>query len=97
MGEVCTVIAGQSPEGKFYNASGDGLPFYQSKKQYGEKYIGEPTTRTTKEAEANDILMSVRVPVGSINFATQKICVGRGLSAIRATKLIDYEFLFNFF
>jgi restriction endonuclease S subunit len=99
IGDVCKVIAGQSPEGKFYNDNGNGLPFYQGKKEYGEKYIGEPTTWTTKvtkEAEANDILMSVRAPVGPINFATQKICIGRGLAAIRATKLIDKEFLFNF-
>jgi len=99
IGTVCKVIAGQSPEGKFYNDNGNGLPFYQGKKEYGEKYIGEPTTWTTKvtkEAEANDILMSVRAPVGPINFATQKICIGRGLAAIRATKLIDKEFLFNF-
>ena len=99
LGDICTVIAGQSPEGKFYNANGDGLPFYQGKKEYGEKYIDEPTTWTTKvtkEAEANDILMSVRAPVGPINFATQKICIGRGLAAIRATQLIDCEFLFNF-
>jgi type I restriction enzyme S subunit len=99
IGNVCKVIAGQSPEGKFYNDNGNGLPFYQGKKEYGEKYIGEPTTWTTKvtkEAEANDILMSVRAPVGPINFATQKICIGRGLAAIRATKLIDKEFLFNF-
>ncbi len=99
IGDVCKVIAGQSPEGKFYNDNGNGLPFYQGKKEYGEKFIGEPTTWTskvTKEAEANDILMSVRAPVGPINFATQKICIGRGLAAIRATKLIDKEFLFNF-
>lgn len=99
LGDVCKVIAGQSPEGKYYNSEGNGLPFYQGKKEYGEKYIGEPTTWTikvTKEAEANDILMSVRAPVGPINFATQKICIGRGLAAIRATKLIDKEFLFNF-
>jgi type I restriction enzyme S subunit len=99
LGEVCKVIAGQSPEGKFYNDNRNGLPFYQGKKEYGEKYIGVPTTWTTKvtkEAEANDILMSVRAPVGPINFATQKICIGRGLAAIRATKLIDKEFLYSF-
>ncbi len=100
LGEVCKVIAGQSPEGKFYNSGGNGMPFYQGKKEYGEKYIGEPTTWTTKitkEAEAGDILMSVRAPVGPVNFATQKICIGRGLAAIRAGKFIDKEFLFNFF
>ena len=99
LGEVCKVIAGQSPEGKFYNSEGNGMPFYQGKKEYGEKYIGEPTTWTTKitkEAEAGDILMSVRAPVGPVNFATQKICIGRGLAAIRAEKNIDKEFLYNF-
>jgi type I restriction enzyme S subunit len=99
IGDVCKVIAGQSPEGKFYNNIGKGMPFYQGKKEYGEKYIGEPTTWTTKvtkEADENDILLSVRAPVGPINFATQKICIGRGLAAIRPTKLIDKEFLYSF-
>ena len=99
LGEVCKVIAGQSPEGKFYNSEGKGMPFYQGKKEYGEKYIGEPTTWTTKitkEADAGDILMSVRAPVGPVNFSTQNICIGRGLAAIRAGKSLDKEFLFNF-
>ena len=97
--EVCKVIAGQSPEGKFYNSEGNGMPFYQGKKDYGEKYIGEPTkwtTKITKEAEAGDILMSVRAPVGPVNFATQQICIGRGLAAIRAGKTVDREYLYNF-
>lgn len=99
LGEICKVIAGQSPEGTFYNSEGNGMPFYQGKKEYGVKYIGEPTTWTTKitkEAEAGDILISVRAPVGPVNFATQKICIGRGLAAIRAGKNIDKEFLFNY-
>jgi len=99
LGEVCKVIAGQSPEGKFYNSKGIGMPFYQGKKEFSEKYIGEPTTWTTKitkEAEAGDVLMSVRAPVGPVNFSTQKICIGRGLAAIRAGKNIDKEFLYNF-
>ena len=40
--------------------------------------------------------MSVRAPVGPINFATQKICIGRGLAAIRTSKEIDVIFLFYF-
>jgi type I restriction enzyme S subunit len=99
LGEVCKVVAGQSPEGKFYNSEENGMPFYQGKKEYGEKYIGEPTkwtTKVTKEAEAGDILMSVRAPVGPVNFATQQICIGRGLAAIRAGKTVDREYLYNF-
>ena len=97
LGEVCDVIAGQSPEGKFYNKKEKGLSFYQGKKEFGEKFIGEPTTWTTKitkEALAGDILMSVRAPVGPINFATQKICIGRGLAVIRAGRNVNKDFLF---
>ena len=99
LGEVCTVIAGQSPEGRYYNNTGDGLPFYQGKKEFTEKYIGKPktwTTSITKEALKGDILMSVRAPVGPINFSTDKMCIGRGLAAIRAFKIINKDYLFNF-
>jgi type I restriction enzyme S subunit len=99
LGDVCSVIAGQSPEGKYYNQNGKGMPFYQGKKEFKEKYIGQPTTWTTittKVAEAGDILMSVRAPVGPVNFATQKICIGRGLAAIRSSNSILSEFLFHY-
>lgn len=97
IGNFCEVIAGQSPEGKFYNTDGIGLPFYQGKKDFGEKYIKAPTTwtsETTKTARKDDILMSVRAPVGPINFATEDICIGRGLAAIRSKGQLDGDFLF---
>ncbi|MBS4021143.1 MAG: restriction endonuclease subunit S [Dethiobacter sp.] len=99
LGEVCQVIAGQSPESKHYNKAGSGLPFYQGKKDFTEKFIGDPTvwtTKITKQAEQGDILMSVRAPVGPVNISTNCICIGRGLAAIRVSKIIDREFLFNF-
>ena len=99
LGDVAEVIAGQSPEGSFYNSSGEGLPFYQGKKEFGERFIGAPTTWTsqiTKVAFEGDVLMSVRAPVGPVNFATQKSCIGRGLSAIRSGKNLDRNFLFYF-
>lgn len=95
--ELCEVIAGQSPEGKFYNGDGKGLPFYQGKKDFGEKFIESPTTwttHTTKIAKAGDILMSVRAPVGPVNFSTQEICIGRGLAAIRCGTQLNRDFLF---
>lgn len=99
LGDIAAVIAGQSPEGKFYNEIGKGHPFYQGKKEFREKYIGPPTTWTsqvTKEALADDILMSVRAPVGPVNFSTERICIGRGLAAIRCREGLDKEFLFYF-
>jgi type I restriction enzyme S subunit len=100
IGDICTVISGQSPMGKFYNKKGTGLPFYQGKKEFTERFLGEPTTwttQTTKEALADDILMSVRAPVGPVNISTEKICIGRGLAAIRPSKNILRDFLFYFF
>jgi type I restriction enzyme S subunit len=97
IGEVCSVIAGQSPKGIFCNDKGDGLPFYQGKKHFKEIFIDDPTTWTTqvtKEAFSGDILMSVRAPVGPINFSTQRICIGRGLAAIRVGENVDRMFLF---
>jgi len=97
--DVCEVIAGQSPKSEHYNDIGEGFPFYQGKKQFTERYLGPPekwTTKTTREAKYGDILMSVRAPVGPVNFATQKICIGRGLAAIKTRQKIDKDFLFYF-
>ena len=98
LGEVANVIAGQSPPGKSYNNAGIGTPFYQGKVEFGQMFIGEPikwTTDARRFAEEDDILMSVRAPVGPVNLATQRICIGRGLAAIRPTKnrlLTSYVF-----
>ena len=97
LGEVCEVIPGQSPEGKFYNSDGKGMPFYQGKKDFGDKFIEDPTTwttQTTKIAQKGDILMSVRAPVGPVNFATGEVCIGRGLAAIRSRAELNCDFLF---
>ncbi|MCH9032398.1 MAG: N-6 DNA methylase [candidate division Zixibacteria bacterium] len=99
LGEVATIISGQSPEGKYYNQNGDGIPFYQGKTEFREIYIDEPkkwTIQVTKEAEQGDILMSVRAPVGPVNLASQRCCIGRGLAAIRATERIKSLFLFYY-
>jgi restriction endonuclease S subunit len=99
LGTIAEVVAGQSPEGIYYNSNSDGMPFYQGKKEFGDRFLGAPTTWTTKVtklAEPGDILMSVRAPVGPINFSTQQICIGRGLAAIRSSKSVDRDFLFYF-
>ncbi len=99
LGEICEVVAGQSPEGKYYNTEEKGIPFYQGKKEFTNFYLGKPkkwTTKITKEALKNDILMSVRAPVGPVNIATTNICIGRGLAAIRPNQKILRDFLFQF-
>lgn len=99
LGEVCEIVAGQSPESSFYNQEKRGVPFYQGKKEFSSKYINPAITWTnkiTKIALANDILMSVRAPVGPVNYATEKCCIGRGLAAIRPKKDLETDFVFYF-
>ncbi|MFW5676253.1 MAG: restriction endonuclease subunit S [Acetivibrio ethanolgignens] len=86
LSDVSIITMGQSPDGKTYNNVGEGMPFYQGKTEFGDLYIGEATTWTTEPsriAEANDVLMSVRAPVGSTNVANGECCIGRGLASIR--------------
>ena len=92
---LAEVVMGQSPESKFYNETGDGLPFHQGVTDYGFRYVTHRTysTAVTRLGQAGDILLSVRAPVGRINLTRDNIVVGRGLSAIRS-RLGDQSFLF---
>ena len=94
--DFCQVIAGQSPIGSAYNDNGEGIEFHQGKKAFGEYYIQSSnvwTTEITKIAEKGDILMSVRAPVGPTNMTDRKICIGRGLAAIRCTNKVIPSFV----
>ena len=79
------LIMGQSPPGKSYNKKGEGLPFIQGKAEFGNMYPSPIlwTTQPTKIAEEGDILISVRAPVGDVNICPYRLCIGRGLAAIR--------------
>lgn len=97
LGKLADVIAGQSPEGVYYNTIGEGTPFYQGKSEFQEMYLGKPTkwtTKVTKLAKKNDILMSVRAPVGPVNITQEDICIGRGLAAITAKSMLLQLYLF---
>ena len=97
--ECCTIIAGQSPESKYYNSNGDGLPFFQGKADFGELYpsIRVYCSQPTKIAEKDDILLSVRAPVGPTNLAPCKVCIGRGLTAIRPSEVLHTRYVLLFF
>lgn len=97
--DCCTIIAGQSPESKYYNTEGVGIPFFQGKTDFGEVY---PTIRVycsqpTKIAEKDDILLSVRAPVGPTNLSPGRVCIGRGLTAIRPSEILNLKYLLHYF
>lgn len=85
VGEEFNLTMGQSPPGTTYNEDRDGLPFYQGRTDFGYRY---PTRRIyctapTRFAEHGDTLVSVRAPVGDINLANERCCIGRGVAAVR--------------
>ena len=95
--DVCTINMGQSPESSSYNEIGDGIPFFQGNADFGERY---PITRVwcnkpTKVAKAEDILISVRAPIGAMNYAKEKCCIGRGVAALTPNEeKVSSEFIF---
>ena len=79
------ITMGQSPPGSTYNEDGEGLPFYQGRRDFGFRY---PTLRVycnapKRLANPNDTLVSVRAPVGDVNMAKEECCIGRGVAAVR--------------
>jgi type I restriction enzyme S subunit len=95
LGDLALVTMGQSPPGSSYNKSGQGMPFFQGKAEFGTKYpvVRQWTTAGTKFAQPGDILMSVRAPVGPTNIADTNCVIGRGLASIRAGETLDQAYL----
>ena len=85
IGEDFKLTMGQSPPGSTYNEDGKGIPFYQGRKDFGFRYPMQRVycTAPKRFAEKGDTLVSVRAPVGDINIANEKSCIGRGIAAIR--------------
>ena len=85
LGECFNLTMGQSPPGSTYNEYGDGLPFFQGRTDFGFRYPENRKfcTAPTRIAHPGDTLVSVRAPVGDINMAWERSCVGRGVAALR--------------
>ena len=86
LSEIADVTMGQSPSGSTFNEDGRGIVFYQGRTEFGFRFpsIKLYTTAPTRFAEPHSVLMSVRAPVGDINVALDRCCIGRGLAAITA-------------
>lgn len=77
-------VMGQSPPGTSYNESGTGLPFFQGRRDFGFRFPQNRVycTSPSRIAEENWTLISVRAPVGDVNRAKERCCIGRGVGAI---------------
>ena len=94
---IAQITMGQSPKSETYNNKKEGLPFFQGNADFGEI---SPKVRIwcsvpKKVAHKNDILISVRAPIGALNIADTECCIGRGLAAISVRNIKDRDYIFN--
>ena len=84
LSDIANITMGQSPKGTSYNEIGNGIVFYQGRADFGNRFpsIRLFTTEPSRYAEPHSVLLSVRAPVGDINIAVEKCCIGRGLASI---------------
>jgi len=92
--EAVYIILGQSPSSATYNKEGEGLPFFQGKTEFGELYptVRQWCTEPKKVAIKDDVLVSVRAPVGPTNLAPSECAIGRGLAALRPLNGADPKY-----
>ena len=93
--EFCNYVMGQSPASQYYNKKQHGLPFLQGCTTFGRLYptFDTWTTVYTRTCNPNDVLMSVRAPVGDLNISNDIIAIGRGVAAF-SMKSGDNRYLF---
>jgi len=84
LGDFTRIVMGQSPPSSTYNVQRGGMPFFQGNSDFGSKFpsVRLFTSKPTKKAYKNNILMSVRAPVGALNICNRECCIGRGLCSI---------------
>ena len=94
--ELCHINMGQSPDSKSYNQEGKGMPFFQGNADFG---VMHPETRVwcnspTKIVEPGTLLISVRAPIGALNFAKERSCIGRGLAGITPQNGVNLKYIY---
>lgn len=98
LSDIALVTPGTSPKGELINSEGKGFPFFQGSKEFQALYPRAErfTEFPVKVAKKDDILISVRAPVGQVNLAPQDVAIGRGVMSVRPKQGIDRFFIFYF-
>jgi type I restriction enzyme S subunit len=96
LSDIALITPGTSPKGELINSEGLGLPFFQGSKEFQAFYPRAErfTEFPVKVAMKDDILISVRAPVGQVNLAPQDVAIGRGVMSVRPKRNADRFFIF---
>lgn len=97
LGKFAKIVMGQSPSSEAYNEKGEGVPLLQGNADIKDRHqvVRVYTTDITKTCDINDIIMTVRAPVGTISRASFKSCIGRGVCAIKTDSEYLYQYLIS--
>ncbi|WP_434521779.1 restriction endonuclease subunit S [Halorubrum sp. AS12] len=97
LSDIATIVQGNSPPSSTYNDKEEGIPFFQGNSEFGHFHPVADTwcSEPKKEAEKNNILISVRAPVGDLNIADRNCCIGRGLAALQPGSINGLYLYYN--
>ncbi len=81
---------GQSPDGSTYSDEPSDYILVQGNADLKDGWVVPRvwTSQKTKTAQAGDLIMSVRAPVGAMGKTAYDIVIGRGVAAIKGNKFI---------
>lgn len=97
LSDLTKIAMGSSPKSAAYNEVGLGLPLLQGNADIKNRRSAPRiyTSEITRECEVNDILLSVRAPVGTVALSNHHACIGRGIAAIRAKENSKQDFIYQ--
>lgn len=92
LGEIAEVTMGQSPKSKNYTNDSNYMVLVQGNADLkdGKVYPRLFTKEKTKITNTNDILLTVRAPVGEIGISQLPVVIGRGVCSIKSSKFIYF-------
>ncbi|MCP8848505.1 restriction endonuclease subunit S [Latilactobacillus curvatus] len=90
LGDEVLIVMGQSPNSENYtdNPNDHILVQGNADMKNGHVFPRVWTTQVTKQAEKNDLILSVRAPVGDIGKTAYDVVIGRGVAAIKGNEFI---------
>ena len=94
LSDIATITMGQSPSSKNYTSNKNNIILIQGNADLNNGHVVPRifTTQITKTCNINDIIITVRAPVGDTAISDYNACIGRGVCAISGDKYI-YHYL----
>ncbi|KAF0465206.1 restriction endonuclease subunit S [Pediococcus pentosaceus] len=90
LGDEVRIVMGQSPNSENYTDDPNDYILVQGNADMknGRVFPRVWTTQVTKQAEKDDLILSVRAPVGDIGKTVYDVVIGRGVAAIKGNEFI---------